>query len=148
MKLKRHLRKCLFTLAAMPAVLALSISPAQAADTGRWDITGNNGDLKGVWAHGNLWQNPERRFHLYGEVKDTVGDGKGAALKIDAYYKDGGHRPEVVTNTLGAGKVVTFDYNFASNVDFFLMRECFMVRNEWGDPVLGECAAPAFWRDM
>ncbi|MFF5447163.1 hypothetical protein [Streptomyces sp. NPDC012888] len=129
--------------AAAAAVLLLGAGPAHAADTGRWDLTNQySGDLKGVWAHGSLWQTPDRRYHLNGEVKDTLGDGKGAALRIDAYYNDGGHRPEVVMNMLGSGKVVTFDFNFASNVDFFVLKECFLVRNSSGAIVMGDCADP------
>uniref|UniRef100_A0AAU2JWE6 Ricin B lectin domain-containing protein n=1 Tax=Streptomyces sp. NBC_00049 TaxID=2903617 RepID=A0AAU2JWE6_9ACTN len=139
MKLKT---KAALTLAAIPAAVLLAAAPASAI--GGYDVTGSGGDIGGAWAHGTTWRTSDGRVHLNGELKDTAGDGKGAALMIHAVYADGGTRDEQVWNTQGNQKVVGIgEYNFASSVRRIELKECLLFRDSGGGIYIGSCAYEA-----
>ncbi|MEU9375956.1 hypothetical protein AB0D94_19515 [Streptomyces sp. NPDC048255] len=134
--------KAALTLAAVPAALLLLAGPASAGSG--FDVTGTGGDIGGAWAHGYYGKAADGRVHLSGELKDTAGDGKGAALKIHAVYSDGGTRDEQVWNTRGNQAVVGIgEYTFAGNVRRIELKECLLYRGGDGNVYVGTCAAGA-----
>ncbi|MGG8406516.1 hypothetical protein ACM614_07735 [Streptomyces sp. 12297] len=126
-----------------PAILALASAPAHALPG--WDLTHTDADIAGTWARGEFWKGSNGRWYIDGNVKDTMSDGKGAALRLVALYNDGGSRPESVKNTSGYGKDEHFAFNFAGNMTSIYLQECQLVK----DPVdksidFGECASVHF----
>jgi hypothetical protein len=133
--------KYVLALMAAPAILALATAPAHAA-VSTWDLTRSTGDISGAWARGTYWETSDNRWHLKGELMDTVSDNKGAALRLWAHYTDDGVRPEEVWNTKGHDKDVPIgEYNFASNLDYIDFQECLLVRKADGSIVIGTCAS-------
>lgn len=140
--------KYILALVAAPAILALATAPAHAAsDT--YDLTRTAGDISGAWARGTIWQTSDGRWHLNGQLMDTVSDGKGAALKIWAHYADDGVRPEHVWNTLGHDKDVPIgEYNFASSLRYFEFQECLLVKDSNGNIGYGSCAPDKYRQNV
>jgi hypothetical protein len=128
-------------LAAVPAMLALATAPASAAGW-HYDLTGEEGDIAGAWARGDIWQASDGRWHLNGWLKDTGNnDGKGAAFRIEARYADGGERHEEVWNTNGySAEVQIGEFNFASSLRALYLQECILVREASGNIVVGYCS--------
>ncbi|MER5478667.1 hypothetical protein ABT026_17095 [Streptomyces sp. NPDC002734] len=129
---------------AVAAGLSFSFAGSAHAAEG-YDLTPTTGDVAGAWAHGTWWQAANGRYHLKGELKDTGNnDGKGAAFRIKAVYKDGGVRREEVWNSLGYGKIMPIgEYNFASNLKYWELQECILVQD--GNYIrVGYCAPGVF----
>ncbi|MCB5170431.1 hypothetical protein LG634_37275 [Streptomyces bambusae] len=141
--MKIKLKAALVAVCA-PAILALASAPAHALPG--WDLTHTQADIAGTWARGEFWKGSDGRWYIDGDVRDTLSDGKGAALRLVALYNDGGSRPEKVWNQLGHGKDKHFAFNFAGNMKSIYLQECQLVVK---DPVrkivdYGECASVHF----
>jgi hypothetical protein len=117
------IRRFLATLTAGVAVMTGAIvapAPAQAATY--WSLSNTGGDIVGAWAYGYWWWSGGR-LYVQVNVKDTTNDVRGAAVRIHAYYNDGGFRSEELKAN-GAGNSNTYTWNFAGNVTDVYGFEC------------------------
>jgi hypothetical protein len=102
---------------------AVAIAPTPARAATSWSLSNTPGDAYGVWGYGTWWWSGGR-LYLEVNVKDTIANGLGAGVGLIAEYNDGGKRPEVVHNGLGAGTTVTQVFSFAGNVIKITGSEC------------------------
>jgi hypothetical protein len=107
---------------------------------GAWK--GNNytaSDIVGSHAQGNSYVSGGR-VYITGYVRDTLSDGHGACLTIEAYYEDDWFpRTEFVADTNGNNSTYEyFSFNYdASTIEEILIQECLTESGDIWDTAPG-----------